>query len=90
MDDTFKSSDPQRPMEGRAIKFSEVKFRQRTLHGGEATVVMCCQLGLRSDAILVKLIYPGIWRGSWKSGIRPHLGCGCGNVPDKLGLGDTP
>ena len=37
-----------------------------TLHGGKATVVMCCQLGLRSDAILIKLIYPGIWRGYWK------------------------
>lgn len=27
--------------------------------------------------------------GPGKSGIRPHLGCGCNAVPGKLGLGDT-
>ena len=27
--------------------------------------------------------------GPGKSGIRPHLGCGCNDVPGNLGLGDT-
>ena len=27
--------------------------------------------------------------GPGKSGIRPHLGCGCNDVPGKLGLSDT-
>ena len=50
---------------------------------------MSCTLRPRSDAILIKLIYPSIWRGPGKSGIRPHLGCGCNDVSGKLGLGDT-
>ena len=27
--------------------------------------------------------------GPGKSRFRPHLGCGCNDVPGKLGLGDT-
>ena len=39
-------------------------------------------------------IYSSSWSiqasggGPGKSGIRPHLGCGCKRVPDELGLGD--